>query len=63
MEQRGRGDNAKPMLELYNLEADIGETNNLAQAHPEVVAGLRALVDAYDAGLKANSRPVWRAAE
>lgn len=26
------------MLELYNLKTDLGETNNVAAAHPEVVA-------------------------
>ncbi|TWU12786.1 Arylsulfatase [Symmachiella macrocystis] len=27
-------------LELYNLETDLGETNNIADAHPELVAEL-----------------------
>ncbi len=31
--------------ELYDLESDIGETNNLAKAQPEQVAKLRALAD------------------
>lgn len=31
--------------ELYNLADDIGETSNVAAAHPEVVARLKALVD------------------
>lgn len=30
----------KAGLELYNLEADIGETKNLAEEHPEVVKAL-----------------------
>ena len=33
--------------ELYNLRSDIGETKNLASAHPERVTVLRALLDAW----------------
>jgi arylsulfatase A-like enzyme len=33
-------------LELYDLEADLGETRNLADAHPEVVRDLQAQADA-----------------
>jgi arylsulfatase A len=47
--------------ELYDLEADISESKNLAAAHPQVVAELQKLIADYDADLKANSRPVWRA--
>jgi arylsulfatase A len=32
-------------LELYNLREDIGETNNLAEERPEVVARLKALAE------------------
>ena len=31
--------------ELYNLEADIGEANNVAAAHADVVAKLRGIAD------------------
>ena len=31
--------------ELYNLEADIGEANNVASAHADVVAKLRSIAD------------------
>ena len=37
---RGR----KQVEELYDLEADLGETTNLAEAHPEKVQELRALM-------------------
>jgi len=45
---------------LYDLEADIGETRNVADENPEVVSRLRAAAAAYDADLKAHSRPPWR---
>lgn len=47
--------------ELYDLKADISESNNLAEKHPDVVAKLKERISEYDADLKANSRPVWRA--
>ena len=40
----------KPMhsgqIELYDLKADLGETRNVAQDHPDVVAELRAIMEA-----------------
>jgi arylsulfatase A-like enzyme len=33
-------------LELYDLESDIGETKNVADAHPDIVARLQALGEA-----------------
>jgi len=47
-------------LELYDLEADISESKNVAAANPQVVEELQKLVADYDADLKANSRPIWR---
>ena len=47
--------------ELYDLEADISESKNVAAANPQVVEELQKLAADYDADLKANSRPVWRA--
>jgi hypothetical protein len=47
--------------ELYGLRADIGESDNVADANPDVVAKLQDVAARYDADLKANSRPVWRA--
>jgi len=46
--------------ELYDLRADIGESNNVADANADIVAKLRDIAAKYDAELKANSRPVWR---
>ena len=39
--------------QLYNLDADIGESKNVAEANPEVVKRLRAFADAMkdDLGL------------
>jgi arylsulfatase A-like enzyme len=36
----------REMLELYDLSADVGETNDLADDRPDVVARLQALLDA-----------------
>ena len=36
-----------PPVQLYDLEADIGQQNNLADKHPEVVAQLRSLLEKY----------------
>ncbi len=49
-------------IELYDLDADISETNNVAPSHPDVVSQLQTLIAEYDADLKANTRPIWRAA-
>ena len=49
------------MPNVYDLDADISEATNLAAKRPEIVAKLKALAAAYDADLKANSRPLWRA--
>jgi len=50
----------KKQPELYDLRADIGESDNVADANPEVVARLQDVAARYDADLKANSRPLWR---
>ncbi len=47
----------KKNVELYNLEADISEKNNLAENHPDIVERLTAAMNEFDANLKANSRP------
>jgi arylsulfatase A-like enzyme len=50
----------KQQPELYDLRADIGESNNVAAANPDVVIRLQELAAEYDTDLKAHSRPVWR---
>jgi hypothetical protein len=37
---------------LFNLKADPGEKNDLAAAHPEIVARLTGKIGAWRAGLK-----------
>lgn len=51
--------------QLYNLDADIGESKNVAEANPEIVKRLRALADAMkdDLGLDGigpGVRPIGR---
>jgi len=46
--------------ELYDLRADVGESNNVADVNADVVTKLRGIVAEYDAELKANARPIWR---
>ena len=60
---RGKKKKGNPAagLELYDLDEEIGETTNLAARNPDVVRKLQALAAAYDADLKKNSRPRWRA--
>ena len=37
--------NRKEIVELYDLDADIGETTNLASSNPEKVAELQKLTE------------------
>ncbi len=48
----------KPAPQLYNLKADIGERNNIASQHPDIVARLTKLAKDFDKSLKTNTRPV-----
>lgn len=59
--QQGKGTKAKTSFELYDLDADIAESQNVAGEHAEVVERMHTFAKTYDAGLKANSRPIWRA--
>jgi arylsulfatase A len=47
----------KKSVALYDLEADIGEKDNVADAHPEIVARLTRVMEEFDRDLKAHSRP------
>ena len=46
-----------PVLELYDLHSDIGETQNVAEAYPQVVERLQALVEIARADLGDGKRP------
>jgi arylsulfatase A-like enzyme len=48
---------AKGKFELYNLKADLAETNNLIEKRSGVAKDLKALLDAHAAELAANTRP------
>ena len=41
--------------QLYNLDEDLGETNNLYEQHPDIVARLSALLEQYRQ--QGHSRP------
>ncbi len=43
--------------ELYDLEADLGERDNLADKHPDRVKAMKAALDAHVANLRKNIRP------
>jgi len=45
-------------LSLFDLDADPGETTNLADEYPDVVTRLTAAATAFDADIKQNQRPV-----
>jgi len=44
--------------QLFHLDDDIGETKNVATAHPEVVKRLNGYLDEFEAEIQKNSRPV-----
>ena len=48
---------SKDTVQLYHVFDDIGERNNVASKHPEVVQELQAAYDAHVAEIKANQRP------
>jgi len=47
------GDNGAHQFRLYNLKDDIGETENLASSHPEIVERLDAMIDEHFAATDA----------
>ena len=48
---------------LYNVVEDIGETKDVAAAHPDVVAHLRELAAERETEIKAHQRPAGQHAE
>jgi len=47
----------KKNIELYDLQADISEKNNLSEKYPEIVERLTDIMKEFDSELKANARP------
>ena len=50
---------AKPRIMLFNLAIDVGEQNNVADAHPDIVKTLRARMEELDAEITRNARTPW----
>ena len=48
-----------PQVFLFDLSKDIGEQNNLAEEHPEIVNQLRKRMEELDAEITANARAPW----
>ena len=44
---------------LFNLVKDIGEQNDLAKKHPDVVQKLTERMQELDAEITKNARPAW----
>jgi len=49
-----------PVVELFDLKTDVGESKNLADQHPDVVARLKTLMQAHTEDLEKHSRPEGR---
>jgi arylsulfatase A-like enzyme len=52
---------SRKKTELYDLQADISEKNNVAAEHPGVVKRLNYIMKEFDRELKANVRPPGKA--
>jgi arylsulfatase A-like enzyme len=60
VKKREQNVNDDPQLLLFNLAKDIGEKNNLAKDHPELVKKLRERMTELDAALATAARPAWK---
>ncbi len=54
---RVTGGSDTPRTELYHLDTDISEANNLATANPDTVARLKSLMDGFHGRLMESRRP------
>ena len=58
--KKRRGQTANgPQILLFNLSKDVGEKNNQAEKHPEIVNQLRSRMEELDAEITANARAPW----
>lgn len=48
-----------PQIFLFDLDKDVAEQNNVAEANPRIVEKLRARMEEVDAELAANARASW----
>jgi len=48
-----------PQILLFNLKEDLGETVNVAEQHPDIVARLRTRMTELDAEITENAREPW----
>ena len=53
---KGRKPSPLP-VQLYDTDNDVGETQNLADQHPELVAHLTEVYEKHVADIEANKRP------
>ena len=58
--QANRRNKAVTTGQLYDLSADIGESKNVADAHPDVVKRLTETARAFNEKLQANKRPAGK---
>ncbi len=62
--KKGRGRKDQPadkgQVMLFNLKEDLGEQNNIASEHPDLVAKLTKRMEELDAEITKNQRPTWR---
>jgi len=57
--QRNNNSPKSPQVFLFNLHDDLGEQNNLAETHPEIVAKLKARMIEADSEITDNARSPW----
>ncbi len=57
--QNQQGGTSSPQIMLFNLKNDVGEQNNLADQHPEIVQKLRNRMASLDQEITDNARAPW----
>jgi len=57
--KRNKANVKKPRFLLFNLREDVGEKNNLADQHPEIVKRLQNRMQEIDKEITTNARAPW----